>query len=113
VVQSTDFGPRDQTVSFRSEAFERRDDLLRLRFYGHIAEQFAHEHAATLAAGYAASGAELPDFARLSRPQAAAEIAAFATRARTSPSAVVARALDLLTRGLLGLDPALVPLRWL
>lgn len=74
---------------------KRRDQAIRLLFYTPIRARFWAAHHGALAEEYARLGLQLPDYARLSRDQALAWIAAFQAR---SPAST--RAAELLVQGL-------------
>jgi peptidoglycan hydrolase-like protein with peptidoglycan-binding domain len=93
-----------------------RDTTIRLNFYdATIKGKFQQANAAKIAAGFAAVGiSPAPDFAKLSRKDALAQIAAFERKLDampTKPAAAVALR-PLLTDGLRDLKPSAIPQSW-
>lgn len=89
----------------------RRDQTIRLLFYHLIRTRFVGEHGDKLTAGYAAAGGmELPDYAKLERADALTAIKAFEPAASGGDAAI---ALDLLWRGLVRLENAVIPEQWI
>lgn len=102
----------EQSPAYQAHLVERRDQILRLRFYeSDVAPRFAEAHAREIAHGYEAAGLAVPDFAHLSRGEAMRAIDALAAVRSRDPHARAA--LELLERGLRQLDRELVPTRWL
>ena len=101
-------------ASMRTLLASRRDQPIRLLFYGLIRERFATKHAAKLAEGYAATGGlALPAYGKLERAAALAAVNALATAVDATPSTAGTAALDLLRRGLVKLDNDLILEQWI
>ena len=85
---------------------ERRDQTIRLLYYGLISSKFSEHYGSQLADGYAQTGVAMPDFSKLSRGQAIDAIEEFQAAGGSGS------ALDLLQRGLRDLDNAVIPTNW-
>jgi len=114
VVQHTDARAGHQDEAFNDAAYQRRDQVLRLRFYDHVATRFAAEYAPQIERGYAALGLAAPNFAELSRGAAMGEIGKLRARLDSPPvPAAAVRLEELLVGGLVNLDERVIPTRWL
>lgn len=94
----------------------RRDQAIRLLYYSqNVAPKFQAEHQAAIRDGYSAAGLTAPDFSRLSRADALAQVQAFDQKLSelgTVPPAA-ARLQALLHSGVRDLDRSTVPDGWI
>lgn len=90
-----------------------REMVIRLLYYGRVARYFEEAHAPALDRAYEALDRDRPDFSRLSREDALAEILALERAAAASDRPEVAHAARLLTEGLRDLEPERIPSAWL
>jgi hypothetical protein len=98
----------------RSTIEKRRDVTIRLIFYDrYVKAAFAREYGKVIAAGYAALGLPVPDFARLSRKEAVASISAFEAKADTKEIDAAERLRPTLVEGLIQLNERYIPVNWL
>ncbi len=98
----------------KAELGIRRDQTIRLLFYPLISKRFAAQHRAALEAGYTATeGQTLPDYGKAARADALTSIQSFATAVSSATSTEGSNALDLLQRGLVKLETALIPEQWI
>ena len=105
---------RRRREAFNDAAYQRRDQVLRLRFYDHVATRFAAEYAPQIERGYAALGLAAPNFAELSRPAAMSEIGKLRARLDNPPvPAAAVRLEELVVGGVVNLDERVLPTRWL
>ena len=92
-----------------------REQTLRVLFYGQVARAFQRTHGEQLERGFAALGWRAPDFSRLSRAEALAQVHAFGTELalRHPPPEAARRLWPLLSEGLGELRRTHVPENWL
>ena len=106
----------DLSPTERPELMRRRDQTLRLLYYAtRVAPRFEHAHADSIEAGFGAMGLPPPDFGVLGRAKALEAIEGLKAKATAHPPAPTAsvQLLALLDRGLVQLDPSLIPAAWL
>jgi hypothetical protein len=102
----------DVPAGERNAFDDRAQALLRARYFETgVRTEFAREHRAAIAAGYAAIGEQAPDFARMSLAETRREAERFAA-ASTSKHAREAMTLRALLDRFAGLDRDAIPERW-
>lgn len=107
-VNNPDFD--EQSADLRSEVRSLRDQLLRLRFYDHVAPRFFERYRAEIERGYQALGRPTPDFGRLPRAELVRELGRLQETGLGDRH--VRRTYELLARGLGRLEPSLIPVQW-
>ncbi|MCB9653709.1 MAG: hypothetical protein H6729_06220 [Deltaproteobacteria bacterium] len=90
----------------------KRDQTIRLIYFDVIAQSFAKERAGTIRDGYKAAKLTAPDFAKLSRKDAVAEIDRFLAKTAGSKDPAVLELRDQL-EGMKALDAKRVPPTWI
>ncbi|MBI2566444.1 MAG: hypothetical protein HYV63_05365 [Candidatus Schekmanbacteria bacterium] len=105
----------DLPASERQSLEERRDQAIRLLFYGgNVAPKFQNAYAAQIRAGYEALGMAPLNFGSMSRADALASIQIFRDRlANTSNPPVAAQNLLPVLNGLWNLDSRTIPTTWI
>ncbi|MFT7622117.1 MAG: hypothetical protein ACI9WU_001284 [Myxococcota bacterium] len=83
-----------------------RDVTIRLLYYKVVREKFMHAHGKTIEAGYKQVGQPMPNYAVLSRGDAATAAGEFATMGGSG------EAYRLLDEGLMQLSPSVIPSTW-
>jgi len=106
---------RDLPSDEREMWNERKHQAIRLIYYSAtVAPRFAEHHADDIRRGYAAMHMAPPDYGRLSRGQALAQINLFARKVKQTPNAPqeAVKLVALLQQGLAQLDPEVIADGW-
>jgi hypothetical protein len=94
---------------------ERKHQAIRLIYYSHaVAPRFTSHYRNEIRRGYAAVGMTPPDYSRLDRGRALAQIHAFSRKVQQTPNAKpeAKKVAEILQRGLVKLDPTIIPDGW-
>lgn len=101
-----------ETPSARvAELQTRRDQTIRLLYWGVVRGKFANGYSSQLSAGYSAAGLPQPDFSGLTRGEFMNELTVFERSAQDSSDSAVQEALRLL-QGLGTMDSDIIPTTW-
>ncbi len=101
----------ETTSSRAAELSTRRDQTIRLLYWGVVRGKFANGYGAQMTAGYSAAGIPQPDFAGLTRGEFMNELTVFARSAEENSDSAVQEALRLL-QGLADMDSEIIPTTW-